>query len=491
MTHEVRAEGGEIPSAEASRTIRGRLGPCREETQMRPPRAPLLLAFVMLAATASPALGKIECLSPVTLWFDLETGAVSGNARCVRYGGSVTVVVENVNTFLYDVEINGQRFESDVELAPSLETLVVPELPDVAPPSRDGRRFITDEGLFGERLAPLRDEGSFDDAVGLYVSAVRELYLIADDLERRIRIVVYGSPTPRPDRVRRDALLVARDLLGIDGDDPTTVSNRILLSGFDALQRVDTLHGVVIDLEPRRMTDGQRAAMRSVGASRSGLARDREAILDRFRVASEMLLRLDETRFTVASAPMLAQGEAFPIRVSVTPRDDLPPGASLAYELPEREVANLLVGGGFTVGASAGVTFSSPVDGEYGTITDPSSGDEILVRKGDEAAFTVGVDVMAHVYQRKPGDVNHAIALGLGANQGGGLQFLLGYGVMLGRRQRIVISAGGIGSEVRRLADGFEEGDVLPAGTPIPTEDRIALGFYVGATYRFWAPGIR
>jgi hypothetical protein len=177
------------------------------------------------------------------------------------------------------------------------------------------------------------------------------------------------------------------------------------------------------------------------------------------------------------------------VTVSVTRRGDLPDGTAVAYELDEREVASLPVGGGFTVGASAGVSFSSPVDGEYATVTDPDTGDEIVTRKGDEAAFTVGVDVMAHVYQRKPGDVNHAIALGAGVNQGGGLQFLLGYGVLLGRKQRIIISAGGIGSSVTRLADGVEEGDALPTGTPIPTEEKIALGFYVGATYRFWAAG--
>jgi hypothetical protein len=456
---------------------------------MRPLRAPLVLTFIVLAATASPALGKIECVSPVTLRFDLETGAASGNARCVRYGGSVTVVIENVNTLLYDVEINGQRFESDIELFVGFEPLPVPELPDAAPPARDGGRFIVDEDRFGERLEPLRDEGSFDHAVGLYASAVRELYLIADELERRIRAVAYGSPTPRPERLRGDALQVARDLLGIDGEDLTTVSNRVMLSGFDALQRVDMLHAVVVDLEPRRTNDGQRTAMRSVGASRAELALDREAILERFRAASEMLLQLGQARFSVASAPMPAQSEAFPVTVSVTPRGDLPAGTPAAYELPEREVANLLVGGGFTVGASAGVTFSSPVDGEYSTVTDPSTGDEIITRKGDEAAFTVGVDVMAHVYQRKPGDVNHAIALGMGVNQVGGVQFLLGYGVMLGRKQRIVISAGGIGSEVRRLADGFEEGDVLPPGASIPTEGKLALGFYIGATYRFWAAG--
>jgi hypothetical protein len=450
-----------------------------------------VLVSIALAVTASPALGRIECISPVTLRFDLETGAASGNARCVRFGGSVTVVVENVNTFLYDVEINGQRFVSDVELTPPLEPLAPPGLPDVAPPARDGRRFITDERLFSERLEPLRDEGSFDDAVGLYAAGVRELYLIANELERRTRIVVFGSPTPRPAHVRANALLVARDLLGIDGDDAATVSNQILLVGFDALHRLDTLHGVVVELEPRRMTDGQRAALRAVRVSRSVLARNREVILDRFRVASEILLRLSDATFAVASAPMHVQGEAFPVTVSVTPRADLPDGISTGYELPEREVANLLVGGGYTIGLSAGLSASSPVDGEYATVTDPGSGDEIIARKGDEAAFWTGVDVMLHVYQRKPGDVNHAIALGMGVNQGGGFQVLLGYGVMLGRKQRVIISSGGIGSTVRRLADGFEEGDVLPPGATIPTEDKLALGFYVGATYRFWSPGRR
>ena len=67
-----------------------------------------------------------------------------------------------------------------------------------------------DEDRFGERLEPLRGEGSFDHAVGLYASAVRELYLIADELERRVRAVVYGSPTPRLERTRGDVTTAVR-----------------------------------------------------------------------------------------------------------------------------------------------------------------------------------------------------------------------------------------------------------------------------------------
>jgi hypothetical protein len=410
-----------------------------------------MVALAALAAIVTPVTAKMPCHTPVTVRVDLETGSSTTTARCARYGGSVTVVVENVNTLLYDVTINGQPFRANAALS---------------------QRF--------DRLVPPAVGAGEDPARRAYDTAVHELYSTANELPERLRAILYGSPTPRPERVRREALMAVRAHLEIDDDDLQAVSNAVAAAGTLSLHALET-----------KMRDAMQLDPAGAGASWRAALRDRQAILDRYRAASDMLLQLAATPFEIASAPMVVSTETFRVILSVKARDDLPADlAPAAYEANAREIARLETGGGFTIGASAGMSFSSPVDASYTTVVD-GAGDEIITRKGDEDAFTAGIDVMLHAYQRKPGDVNHAIALGLGVNDGGGLQYLLGYGVMLGRSQRVIISAGGIGSEVERLTGGFSQGDVLPPGSSIKTDDEIVLGFYVGATYRFWTPGKR
>jgi hypothetical protein len=425
---------------------------------MRSIRYTLLAAALpcVLAVAAVPAFGKIDCHSPVTVRIDLASGAVASGAECVRYGGSVTVIVEHVNTLLYDVTVNGQEFRADATVWPVLESLEHPALPLAAHP-----------------------------AVKDYTGAVRKLYEGANEPPPKLRAILYGSPTPNPERLRRDALTVVRTWLGVDGDDFTAVSSAVLQGGYAALDHVERLH-----LEALRIgSDGgiPQAAVELVRGSFEIIDRDRAAILGRFRVTAEMLQQLGGLELAVASAPMAVHAESFPVTLSVVARPGLLGDPSrTAYDLRDREVARLKVGGGFTLGLGAGLSFSSPVNASYATVTD-AGGDEIVERKGDEDAFSAGIDVMLNIYHRMPGDVNHSIALGLGVNDGGGVQYLLGYGVMLGRAQRIVISAGGIGSEVDRLAGGLSVGDVLPPGDSIRTDKEIVLGFYIGATYRFWS----
>ena len=63
--------------------------------------------------------------------------------------------------------------------------------------------------------------------------------------------------------------------------------------------------------------------------------------------------------------------------------------------------------------------------------------------------------------------------------------------VILGSKHRVVFSGGGTLNDVERLAGGLEEGDPLPTSGVIPTEKKLELGFFIGATYRFWSAAKR
>ena len=70
-------------------------------------------AALVLIMAICPVSSRVRCPSDLTLRFDLADGASSTGTPCVRHDGSVTVIVERVNPFLYDVEINGQVFHAN------------------------------------------------------------------------------------------------------------------------------------------------------------------------------------------------------------------------------------------------------------------------------------------------------------------------------------------------------------------------------------------
>ena len=210
-------------------------------------KAATLICF--LAAAAIPAHGKIDCESPVTLRIDLATGAVAGNAECVRYGGSVTVVVEHVNTMLYDVTVNDQTFRATAPMWPIPDRLEPPALP------------VATHGVVKD-----------------YTDAVRKLYEAANETAPNIRAILYGSPTPDPDLLRRDGLTVVRTWLGIDGDDLTAVSSAVLQRGSAALGHVERLHRDALRMGAEAGTP--QPTLELVRASYEVVNRERKAILE-------------------------------------------------------------------------------------------------------------------------------------------------------------------------------------------------------------------
>jgi len=432
-------------------------------------RGSSIAAVALALASSTPTLagaGKL-CPERTTLRFDLGSGSVSTDAPCVRHGGSVTVIVERVNPFLYAVEINGQSFRSNTDFPQELAGLWAPDLPVVAGGT------------------------AFDHAVRSYAAGVNELYTAADELPRRLLWVVHGVATPDAAHLGEDALRVVRAHVPIPADDLRTVSNEVLRFGHDSLLAVEEAYRAAAAAYPTPPSASARAAFEIVEVSLAKIVADRGTLRERFQIASDLLLAIDAARLEVISAPIVATGEVLSVRLSVTLRSDLSLDRyPVTFEMQDREVARVRVARGFNVGASAGLAFSSPVDASYVTVPD-GTGDETVERKGDESAFFTSLAVLMHVYQRKLGDVNHAISVGGGLNQGGGAQVFLGYGAMLGGRRRVLISAGGTGSQVERLSGGLQVGDVVPPGTGLSTRDETVLGFFVGATYQFWAGGGR
>jgi hypothetical protein len=422
---------------------------------------------IAAAFAVSVVIGGSDCPSSVTIEIDLDTGESATRARCVRHGGTVTIVVDRINPFLYDVAINDQVFRSGFPPSPEFETLGPPSLPE----------------------GPFRGT-AFDDAVRGYTSGVRELYLVAGEVERRLRALVYGAPTPTRDELRNEALRVVRGLLGIEEGDISSASEEVLRSGHEAYEKLEVLYRAARTSSPKRPDGKPTAEIDWITKAHGEVIDDRPAVLARFRAAADLLSQLSRARFRIASAPIVAGGDSLSAVISVTLREGLAPESHpVAFEMEAHEVARIRTGGGFTIGLSAGLIFSSPVDAEY--TTEDIGGTGVIARGGDEDIGSAGLGVLLHVYQRKPGDVNHGPAVGLGVNDGGGVQYILGYGAMIGGKNRVIFSAGGTLSDVERLAGGLAEGDPVPASGVIPTEKKLTLGFYVGVSYRFWGAGGR
>ncbi len=96
---------------------------------------------------------------------------------------------------------------------------------------------------------------------------------------------------------------------------------------------------------------------------------------------------------------------------------------------------------------------------------------------------------MLHFYAQGRSNCQLAGSFGAGVPLSGGnltaLNFYLGPSLILGREQRIIISAGLSTGPVKRLAKGFKIGDTFdPDGGDLPSQTRYELGYFVGVSFK-------
>lgn len=122
---------------------------------------------------------------------------------------------------------------------------------------------------------------------------------------------------------------------------------------------------------------------------------------------------------------------------------------------------------------------------------DGTADDVAQIIKKDKGARTIDLALMAHMYPRTGTYVNGGINTGFVIENGDVLKYLVGGSLMLGSKQRTVISGGWIMGSVDRLDNSYNDAlntyvdraRVASISTAIPTVKRWKTGGYVAITY--------
>ncbi|MCB0531347.1 MAG: hypothetical protein H6574_09770 [Lewinellaceae bacterium] len=144
----------------------------------------------------------------------------------------------------------------------------------------------------------------------------------------------------------------------------------------------------------------------------------------------------------------------------------------------------LSVYGGLRINASLGVGFGQFFDRPLDYYVRDS-----IIGSTEKDAFNPYLTSFVHFYRQSRSDVSLGGSFGVGIPLGGengldNVAFFLGPSLVLGRGQRIVLSAGLLGGKVNKLNGGYEVGDTFARdSSELQTESRYELGYFVGLSF--------
>jgi hypothetical protein len=144
----------------------------------------------------------------------------------------------------------------------------------------------------------------------------------------------------------------------------------------------------------------------------------------------------------------------------------------------------LSVYGDLRINASLGVGF-----GQFFTRPQNYYVRDTFIRSTDKDAFTPFLTSFVHFYRQSKGSASLGGSFGVGIPLGGkngleNISFFLGPSLVLGRGERIVLSAGLMGGKVDQLTNGDAIGDRFTEdSSKLTTESQYQLGMFVGISF--------
>jgi hypothetical protein len=117
--------------------------------------------------------------------------------------------------------------------------------------------------------------------------------------------------------------------------------------------------------------------------------------------------------------------------------------------------------------------------------TDPTATTVYVRENGDNGNASPAIAAFLNGYLRTSATIKVGGSFGLGVSANGRFRMYFGPSLIIGRKERVVITGGASFGAISRLADGYEVGDAFLNNSSLPTEvpmvlDQYKLGGYVG-----------
>ncbi len=181
-----------------------------------------------------------------------------------------------------------------------------------------------------------------------------------------------------------------------------------------------------------------------------------------------------------------AEGDEMSFNVQFNPSSK---GLSLNPDVATRPLAaiNVPVFGGFKVNASVGVGFGQFFNQPLDYFVRDS-----VIRSEDKDSFYPIIATFIHFYGQSAGNTSFGGTFGIGfpiitSDNVQSASFFFGPGLIIGRNERLVLSAGLVGAKVERLAQGFRVGDeFISRVNVVPTKSVYELGYFAGLSFNLF-----
>ncbi|UTW61811.1 hypothetical protein KFE98_17630 [bacterium SCSIO 12741] len=146
------------------------------------------------------------------------------------------------------------------------------------------------------------------------------------------------------------------------------------------------------------------------------------------------------------------------------------------------------INGGLKIDGSAGLFFTTLRDDEFLT-RDEYTADSTLQKRiyqKETGDFAISAGALVHFYARTNSYFNAGLSVGAILTNEANPQYLLGGGLLIGRKQRVVLNGGWSFGRVKRLETGLELGGIYAGDGNTPTTmDKWDNGFFFGLSYNF------
>ena len=376
---------------------------------------------------------------------DNESGYVSNK--------NFTLSITNVNTFKYDVVIDNQFINNNIEK------------PDIFDSSFKEFEKIAKQGLLNKQLLAVSD---INDLLQLFLN-------LQSCLQFQESLVELVSSNQSPENIiemKRGYLFLYTGISGVDDklDVPSIIKyyssiiTRIKLSAPEIKEKATTT-------EEKEKVD--EIINETVGIFN---------VRSHYQLAS-FYNSINEQKFTVNK--FIKKPNADDIIVNVT----LSPNAEFSNEKMIKSVEiPLLVNGGVKIDFSTGIFVSNLVDDVYLNKPNYENGSitSYNLIKEDENPIGYGLAGYMHTYWRTHKDFNVALSLGVGIDQNTQVKIMPGLSLIVGRKERLVINAGFAFGKVKQLSKEQDTERLYSSKIDPIYSEPYKLGWSVGISYNLF-----
>jgi hypothetical protein len=431
-----------------------------------------ILVFLFLLS-GSPLFGQ------VVVTYDFLRDSIHYYKKNPSFGETVQFKVVNINTFRYNTKVSGKEvdFNTDSDLFfKKLDLLSLPKAESGAG-TEDGTKGI----MTSETIAFIKTIKAFENSV-TNLEESKDLY---NNLS--VLLEMDGQSFKAIDKAKQN--LVDKFLRTIKTENP---AEQMILLKKEVLQKLEAVKNAFKAVEnefkkiPVFYCKYDYYSCKMSEAARLNAAVNEEYI----KLTDELMVlyqKFSEKNFTCSSIPIVARTDEINFNVEIVPKAGKEKALNIdtiKFEIP------LTVKGGLKIDFSTGVIFSfinSSFDQTYRLEQNTADTNLVTIRENSNRnLFIPSVGAFMHFYPRCTGTAKFGGVLGLSTNDLNSLRYHLGISVILGSKNRVIISTGATGNYAKALASEYEVDQVITKDLglkEVPVEDVFRLGAFVAFSY--------